>query len=83
MMATVKDVHATVTFEKSYIKEEDFQNEKVIDSFITTSTFKNHPRSARNIENLKAELALKPTDSLEGVYYYGDILTIGIYKTGT
>ena len=81
MMATVKDVHATVTFEKSYIKEEDFQNEKVIDSFITTSTFKNHPRSARNIENLKAELALKPTDSLEGVYYYGDILTIGIYKT--
>lgn len=81
MMATVKDIHATVTFEKSYIKEEDFQNEKVIDSFITTSTFKNHPRSTRNIENLKTELALKPTDNLEGIYYYGDILTIGIYKT--
>lgn len=81
MMATVKDVHATVTFEKSYLKDEEFQDKKVINSFITTSTFKNHPRSNKNIETLKTELALKPVSSLEGIYYYNDLLTIGIYKT--
>lgn len=81
MMATVKDVHAAVTFDKTYLKGEDYKNEKVIDSFITTSTFKNHPRSTKKIDSLKTELAMKSVNDLEGIYYYKDELTIGLYKT--
>lgn len=72
MMTAVTDIHATVASNISYLKVEDLENENVMDSFITSETFKSHPRATKDIAALQTKLALKPAENLEGIYYYKD-----------
>jgi Peptidase family S41 len=40
------------------------------------------PKTSRNLDSLRAALAAKPADSVEGIYHYDDMYRIGVYKNG-
>jgi hypothetical protein len=63
------------------IPKYDFRNHEDVDKFIKTKEFTNYPRLNINTDSLKTVLALKPVDSIEGIYHYEDFYSIGLFKT--
>lgn len=58
----------------------NFKTQANIDSFIRTREFSNYPTCKINIDSLKNELAKKPPDSIEGIYYYDKFYSVGLFK---
>ena len=75
----VNDIHTNIYFEKEVLTKEDIENEIKLLEFKTSNVFKNHPKTNRNLIELKNELKQKPDSSLEGIYNYKGIQKIGIY----
>ena len=59
---------------------DNFKSKERIDSFIATKEFLDYPTCKINIDSLKTELAIKPVDSVEGIYHYGKFYSVGIFK---
>ena len=60
----------------------NFQPEASLDHFVTTKEFLDYPTSNINIDSLKAQLATKPTASVEGIYRYDTLYKVGLFKRG-
>src|SRR6185503_13538574 len=60
---------------------EKFKTKAGVDSFIISKEFLNYPTCRINIDSLKAELAKKPADSIEGIYHYDKFYSIGLFKS--
>lgn len=43
--------------------------------------YRDFPRSHLSLDSLKVALAAKPADSLEGIYWYGEQLQAGLFRT--
>lgn len=82
MMATVTDIHATVLSNTIPFSIEKAKDSLELAKFIVSAKFKNHPSSLKNLKELSATLASKPKDVIEGIYYYADNLTVGVYSLG-
>lgn len=59
---------------------DNFRSKESIDSFIRTEAFSEYPKLDINIDSLKIELAKKPADSIEGIYYYDRFYSVGLLK---
>ncbi|WP_296384040.1 S41 family peptidase [Winogradskyella sp.] len=78
-MLLVNDVHASLQFSKPYISEKEISNETDLATFRASQLFKNHPKTNRNISELKEELEQKNLEDLEGIYSYNKKERIGFY----
>ncbi|WP_431134208.1 S41 family peptidase [Psychroserpens mesophilus] len=79
-MSFVNDGHASISFNSVFLSEEDAKNQHALTKFKASDLFKNHPRTNRNLSELKEELSKKPLEDLEGIYdYYVDRQKIGMY----
>ncbi len=78
-MILVNDVHASLQFNTSYITADAIKNKTDLEIFKASTLFKNHPKTNRNISELKQELTQKNLESLEGIYNYNKKERIGFY----
>jgi hypothetical protein len=78
-MSLVNDVHASLRFKDTYLTTENAKDSAKLSAFKTSELFKNHPKTLRNLSELKEELSKKAIGDLEGIYNYGDQQKIGIY----
>ncbi len=58
-----------------------FKNMERLDSFVKSAAFLQFPTSTLNLDSLQKALAAKPADSLEGVFYFDNIHSIGLFKS--
>lgn len=79
-MVIVNDVHASLNFNKTLISKEDLKDTLKLKVFKASDAFKNHPKTNQNLNDLETKLSKKSTQDFEGIYNYGENLTIGIYK---
>ncbi|WP_047418463.1 S41 family peptidase [Cellulophaga sp. Hel_I_12] len=82
MMGTLTDIHATVLSNTIPLSNENAKDSVTVAKFIASSEFANHPSAINNLTELRSALERKPKDALEGIYYYGDHLIVGIYAKG-
>lgn len=78
-MLILNDAHASLKFAKSYLSEEIKNNELALTNFKASDLFKNHPKTSFDTKVLKAELAQKTQNDLEGIYNYQGKEVIGVY----
>jgi hypothetical protein len=64
-----------------YPDQSKFTDPVFIEKYKSGITFKQFPSVSINIDSLEATLNRKPADSIEGIYRYGNLLTIGLYRT--
>ncbi|AXY73379.1 hypothetical protein D3H65_05030 [Paraflavitalea soli] len=64
------------------LKLSEQQNVEAVKQYRQSSFFKNYPATAINLDSLEAVLAPIATDSVEGIYYYDSLLTVGVYRAG-
>ncbi|MCU0438791.1 MAG: S41 family peptidase [Raineya sp.] len=57
-----------------------FKDQETINQFIQTKEFKQYPNLSLNIDSLKQILAQKPLDSIEGIYYYDTVYSVGLFR---
>jgi hypothetical protein len=63
------------------LKPSDFTNEQAVAQYRQSAFFKQYPAVQINLDSLQAVLATKHRDSVEGIYYYDQYLTVGLYRT--
>ncbi|MBO9564867.1 MAG: hypothetical protein J7621_18975 [Niastella sp.] len=63
------------------IKPSDFTNEQAVAQYRQSAFFRQYPAVQLNLDSLRAALATKHKDSVEGIYYYDQYLTVGLYRT--
>ncbi|WP_353483615.1 S41 family peptidase [Haliscomenobacter sp.] len=61
---------------------ENFKDQERIEQFITTKEFLDYPQFAGNLDSLKSALTAKPAESIEGIFYYGQFYSVGLFKSG-
>lgn len=64
-----------------YPEQSKFTDPSFIEKYKSGIAFKQFPSVSLNIDSLEAALNKKPADSIEGIYHYGNLLTIGLYRT--
>ncbi len=63
------------------IAEKDYNNEKLVGLYRQHPSLKNYPRVNLNIDSLRNELTKKPKDSIEGLYFFGTIFEVGLFRS--
>ena len=79
LLFPIRDNHLGFYQLKNY---KHFKTKESIDSFVRTDDFFNYPTCKINIDSLKNALAKKSIDSIEGIYYYDKLYTVGLFKDG-
>lgn len=74
-MSLVNDSHANLSINSEFLSESSLES----NNYKTTDIYKNHPKTKRDLKQLKDELLVKPISDLEGIYNYTDDQKIGIY----
>lgn len=64
----------------SNVNYEHFKSQENLEKYMQTEEFKNYPSINIDIDSLKKILLNKPIESPEGIYYYADVLTVGVYQ---
>lgn len=59
-----------------------FKGQEDIDRFVKTAEFLKYPTLPINIDSLKMELLKRSADSIEGIYHYGEMYSVGLFKNG-
>lgn len=57
-----------------------YRSQESIDSFVRSKAFSDYPHADINIDSLKVELAKRPADLVEGIYYYDTFYTVGLFR---
>ncbi|WP_234734263.1 S41 family peptidase [Tellurirhabdus bombi] len=57
-----------------------FKTKEGIEKFVASQEFAEYPVWHTNLDSLKAVLAQKPAESVEGIYYYDKFYTVGLFK---
>lgn len=58
-----------------------FADSLFIRNYRESKEFKNYPKVSVSMDSLERELINKPKDGVEGVYYFGNVMKVGIYRT--
>jgi hypothetical protein len=78
-MLFVNDTHAALQVSTDILPEEVFKDDTKFSEFKASEEFINHPKTDRNISELRSELSEKNPEDLEGIYTYGSDEKIGFY----
>ena len=70
-MLLVNDNHASLQMNTAILSEDVLKNDSQLSLFKSSPVFINHPKTNRNISELKTELIKKAPEDLEGIYIYG------------
>lgn len=60
----------------------NFKGKENIDRFVASKEFSAHPKCDIDIDSLKAALATRPAESVEGIYHYDKYYSVGLFKSG-
>lgn len=82
LLAPIKDKHAQILHVKDTDKENDLDNEEARLEYRNSNSFKNFPKTNKDITGLTTQLQEKPYEAIEGIYKKREDLTIGIVKKG-
>ncbi len=82
LLSYVKDKHAHIRHINPQVNGTIFNDDSAMESFLTSSAFKNHPRTTEDLTALKNRLSQTPFDNIEGIYNRGEELVIGVYQKG-
>lgn len=63
-----------------FLAKSQFSDSTAIHSYRRHEAFLTYPNSGVNVDSLEVAMQQKPGDSVEGIYYYGDALKVGLYK---
>ena len=80
-MKLVNYTHSALRVNSEVLPEELLNDDAKFLEFKTSEKYINHPKTDRNISELKAELSGKNLTDLEGLYTYGKNEKIGFYYT--
>lgn len=64
-----------------YPEQSKFTDPVFVEKYKSGIAFKQFPSVSLNIDSLEVALNKKPADSIEGIYHYWNLLTIGLYRT--
>lgn len=81
LLLPIKDRHTEIYGNTTSVAYSEFDNEAILADFKASETNRIFPKSTLAIDSLSKELSTKKREDLEGVYYYGKYLKIGVYKT--
>ena len=59
---------------------DNFKSKESVHNFVTTKEFLDYPTIKIDVDSLKSELAIKPNDSIEGIYHYDKFYSVGLFK---
>jgi hypothetical protein len=60
----------------------NFKNKESIARFVASREFSAYPKYEIDIDSLKAALATRPAESVEGIYHYDQYYSVGLFKSG-
>lgn len=69
-------------FPSSVLDRSQYNNADAVGRYKNSKAFQQYPKFNGNTDSLELVLKKKPKDSVEGIYYYGSYLAIGLYKKG-
>lgn len=58
-----------------------YHNKQFVDQYQQSRFFTSFPTISLSLDSLQKALSTKPTDAIEGIYYYDTLLTVGVYRT--
>lgn len=61
--------------------KEQYDTLTYVERYRNSSFFKNYPKVAFNLDSMEQQLKNRNKDSAEGIYYYGSLLKVGLYRT--
>lgn len=78
-MLLVNDAHASLDLNIEFLTTSILEDDNALSKYMMSDSVKNHPKTKRDISELKDQLAKKEITDLEGLYINRDKETIGIY----
>jgi hypothetical protein len=58
-----------------------FRTRESIDSYVASAAFLDYPHHRADLDSLQAALAARPADSVEGIYHYHPLFTVGLFRS--
>lgn len=83
LMYPIRDNHlGFYQFPMAVLEEKYYGNDSIVRVYKQLWPVKTYPRLSIDTDSLKQILKNKPKDSVEGIYYFGSILEMGLIRTG-
>jgi len=78
----INDFHLNIFFNHRYFNADDIENEEIVNQFLNSKIFLNHPKSTADLVRLESKLNKTELVDIEGIYKYGRTeIIVGIHKT--
>lgn len=71
-----------IQFPHNILEASEYTHMEAVKQYRQSAFFINYPATAINLDSLQQALSTKSTDSVEGIYYYDSLLTVGLYRAG-
>ena len=82
LIEPLRDNHLYIDGNVAPMSLAELKDPAKLKAFRETGGFGVFPRSSRDLDSLSAALQEKSMASVEGIYYYGQFLEVGVYGTG-
>lgn len=69
-----------VQYPLNILEAPEYTRAEAVKQYRQSAFFNNYPATTINGDSLQQVLARKATDSVEGIYYYDSLLTVGVYR---
>lgn len=80
LLAPIKDNHMYLQGEMESVSSNDLRDPDFLDAFRQNPAYEVLPKPKVNLVDLEQQLKKKALAELEGIYYYRDIIKIGLYQ---
>ncbi|WP_036153800.1 S41 family peptidase [Maribacter forsetii] len=80
LMLSLNDRHCNLYGIDKGLDKESKENTAAIEIFKTSKLYTLYPRPKIDLDSLKTSLKKEPFNSVEGIYYRKDYMTLGVYK---
>jgi hypothetical protein len=71
-----------IQFPHKILEASEYTHAETVKQYQQSAFFINYPATTINLDSLQQVLSPKATDSVEGIYYYDSLLTVGLYRSG-
>lgn len=82
LVQTLKDNHlGFYQWSNNNVDQSKIADSTYVSTYLNSNEFKFFPKTNINVDSLEKALTGKPRNDVEGIYYLGDFLKAGIYRT--
>jgi len=71
-----------IQFPHKILEASEYNHVEAVKQYRQSAFFNNYPATTINLDSLVQVLSPKAMDSVEGIYYYDSLLTVGVYRSG-